>query len=307
MDEFAGDLEGLAEDLEEEVDEEDREADVEPPAPRPAPQAPPAPARRSLPGLFNPDADDDADDREWSVVLLDGQEVRGPFFRPDPDGAPMLEVNAVVRRGRSVTRGAHRGRIRHDADETDLLRQFGPGRYYVWVRDPSGQALAGNSVSVGDLRAAEAVEKSAEAKGGELTELAKLFVQQGERMAAFMETQARELQALRVEQAERAHEEEREARRRDQERLEGVLERLSEQRAGPSQGAPGVGDVIAVLSRHLEERRQADELLERLGAGRVGPEDEAGIMGAAAAKVEEWASMAGGLAKVFGGGDGNDD
>lgn len=152
-------LEGLDEDgadeLEEEVagDGEDAEPVVDNVEPFPVPTARRArPVQQTLPGLFDPDAGDEGDagdGAEWPVVLLDGELVKGPFYRPAPDGGPMLDVYEFrIVRGKEQ-RGSHVGRLQHDADEEDLLREFEAGTWYLAIRAPNGTFLAGNTVSVG--------------------------------------------------------------------------------------------------------------------------------------------------------------
>lgn len=86
--------------------------------------------------------------RDYRVFLLRGEKVQGPFHRPTPDGAPMLEVARQTVNGGKVRRGPVEARLAHDADEEALAEAVGGGRFYVCVRHESGRVMAGRSVQV---------------------------------------------------------------------------------------------------------------------------------------------------------------
>lgn len=278
---------------------------LEAPRPREAPDG--------LPGLHDPDDDgEDLDEEaEWPVVLLDGKVVRGPFHRPGPDGGPMLEVHAVVRRGRKLHRGGHLGRLPHDADEEDLAELVGQaGMFYLVVRSAEGKLLAGTTVRLGPRRRApESVEPderpaSVSAEGGELAQALKgigqVLAQQQELLSRVLHGQAEreaklqeQLLQLEREQRERELQLREQESRAAREEIEATNRRFVEAIEARQLAAPAkTQDPVEAIAETIAagERLKA-VLAEKFGLQDAEPEVEGDFVEEVGAELERLSGL----------------
>ncbi len=300
-DAFAGEPDqGDEPEHDEDLDEGDEpEAGDSGPVVAPAPAAPSPQIRRAaarsnrapeLPGLFDPagagDDEDDAEPGVWPVPLLEGQEVTGPFFRPAPDGSPMLEVYGMRREGRRMVRGAHLGRVPYDAGEDDVAEVGGPGPRWIAIRDVSGRFIAGNSLLIERTSEPAPAPPVSQAPPAPTSGLEAAIA----RMMAAQEKRAAALEARLVEMAQQ----------RDAEELR--LLRAQMRRGGAGGAAPpAVEDPLEVIERAERLKARFREALgvDKKSEGGGGLLDELDdLLGDLGAGAEGLAKLAGSAAQV---------
>ncbi len=263
--------------------------------PPPAPRRRPEPVRSSraveLPGLFDPagapDADEEGEPAAWPVPLFMGEEVTGPFFRPAPDGSPMLEVHDMRRNGRRMERGAHLGRVPYDASEDDVAELGGPGPRWIAVRDVTGRYITGTSVLI--ERCSEPPPATPAPAAPVTSGLEAMLA----RMMAAQEKRAAALEARLVEMAQQ----------RDAEELKLLRAQMRRGNAGGG-GAPAVEDPLEVIERadrlkaRFREALGVDDKKSEGGGGLLDELDD--LLGDLGAGAEGLAKLAGSASKVAG-------
>lgn len=204
---------------------------------------------------------DDAAPRTVAVVLLEGQEVIGPFHRTGAEGGPLVEVYEA-----ELDQATGRGRLRrlglvgllpHTADTADLLERFGAGVWICQVRSARGQLLGTRWVATGTRTQREKAAIVATAKKSEVesgTSEAPVWLQSLlQRMSedkAQLEAQVAELRT-KEERRQADH-----AARMERELAE--LRTRLERTTTPT--SPDV-DPVRVLKRRLEEADEIRHLL----------------------------------------------
>ena len=230
----------------------------------------------SLPGFDEePGIEDDDGDvlpDTCHVVLFGGDETYdGPFLRYDGGGRPLLDVYDVVVRGKKGSRGAHVGRVPHDADESDVREQLGGGHYYVALRSARGSFISGRRVIVSgpprvSASAVPVVAPAPAAKGEADAELVERLMA---RFESKLEVQSKsfekQIERLRVER-EQLRDELREADMRALEerakRAEAAAVAVRDAVDEAPPAAPRSGR--AAIADLLDELDEADSFRERL-------------------------------------------